>query len=38
MGELYGSEVLFILGSGIQRHEGGLVKACQAFVDLVARF
>jgi ribulose-bisphosphate carboxylase large chain len=37
MSELYGSEVLFILGSAIQRHEEGLVKACRAFVDSVAR-
>lgn len=38
MSELYGSEVLFILGSGLQRHEEGLVKSCRTFVDLVARF
>lgn len=37
MCEFYGPEVLFILGSSIQRHEAGLVKACQAFMDLVAR-
>ncbi len=36
MCEFYGPDVLFVLGSSIQRHEAGLVKACRAFMKLVA--
>lgn len=37
MCEFYGQDVLFIVGSSIQQHRAGLVKACQQFTDEVAR-
>jgi len=36
MCEFYGPDVLFILGSSIQQHRAGLVKACRMFMDEVA--
>jgi ribulose-bisphosphate carboxylase large chain len=33
----HGNDVLFILGSSIQRQEAGLVAACRAFMDEVTR-
>lgn len=35
--EVYGNDVLFILGSGIQRQAGGMIKACRRFMQEVAR-
>ncbi len=37
MCEFYGQDLLFILGSSIQQHRAGLVKACRLFMDEVAR-
>lgn len=37
MCEVYGRDVLFVLGSSIQRHPDGLVKGSQGFVEAVAR-
>jgi len=37
MGEFYGPDLLFILGSRIQQHGSGLVQACRQFMDEVAR-
>ncbi len=37
MCEFYGQDLLFILGSSIQQHRAGLVKACQLFMDEVTR-
>jgi len=34
---LYKNDLIFILGSSIQRRDGNLVHACQQFVDEVAR-
>lgn len=33
----YGNDLVFILGSGIQRRDSHLVKACRRFVDEIAR-
>lgn len=37
MCEFYGQDLLFIVGSSIQQHRAGLVKACRLFMDEVAR-
>lgn len=37
MCEFYGQDLLFILGSSIQQHRSGLVKACRLFMDEVSR-
>lgn len=37
MCEFYGQDLLFIVGSSIQQHRAGLVKACRLFMDDVAR-
>lgn len=36
--EFYGNDLLFILGSSVQRHEAGLVPACRSFMDEVTRW
>lgn len=37
MCEFYGQDLLFIVGSSIQQHRAGLVKACRLFMSEVAR-
>ncbi len=37
MGRLYGRDVLFVIGSHMHRHPGGLVRACQEFVQQLSR-